>query len=160
MDMKNTWVVLILIILLGVGYYFILKNKPVVPSIKVTTPTSIPTTVVEPLILGPFKGKLPCADCTGLETVITFTRSATGSAEGTFEMSEDYLGKSVEPIKTTGNWTTLRGTKKDPNAVVYQLNPDKPEESQYYLKVNENQIKMLDKGQNEISGPFNYTLAK
>lgn len=156
--MKNTWLVIGLIILLGLGYYLIFANKQSMT--KQQASATNPTSIVEPLSMGPFKGTLPCADCTGLETELTLTRFATGSAEGTYQMSEDYLGKSVEPIKSSGKWTTLRGTPKDPNAVVYELNPDKPEEAEYYLKVDENQIKMLDKERNDIEGPFNYLLTK
>ena len=112
------------------------------------------------LVLGVFSGKTPCADCSEIDTTLTLTMSAPYSAEGTYTLSMLYVGKAAKPFITTGQWTTLRGTPTNPNAVVYELDPNKPNEAQYYLKVDENTLRPLDKQENEITTPFNMDLKR
>lgn len=47
---------------------------------------------------GTYEGTLPCADCPGLKTLVTF------NSDGTFHMEETYLERSEEPIITEGDW--------------------------------------------------------
>ena len=60
----------------------------------------------------------------------------------------------------TGKWTIIRGIKGDPNAVVYQLEPDDPQSFLSFLKADENILLFLDKEQNPLVGNshFSYTL--
>ena len=47
---------------------------------------------------------------------------------------------------TTGDWTTLRGDAVDPDASVYQLNPDHPETQRNFLRVGDDlELKVLDR---------------
>src|SRR5687768_17166364 len=46
--------------------------------------------------------------------------------------------------ESEGRWTIIRGTKKDPDAVVYRLNPGKPEISIDMLKLEDNLLHLLD----------------
>jgi hypothetical protein len=59
-----------------------------------------------------------------------------------------------------GTWTVLRGTGTRPDAVVYQLDPDKPRESLSFLKADDNILFFLDEGRNLMvgNGDFSYTL--
>ena len=159
--MKNQIILGIGLVIIAVLVYVLFFVKPPSKPQTSSAPIAVPTRMNEGTTnLGTFKGTLPCADCSGLETVITFTKKDTNSAEGAYSMTETYTGKSVKPIETKGDWTTIRGTKKDANATVYQLNPEKPDESEYYLKVDGTHIKMLDKQENEIKSPMNFTLTK
>lgn len=133
---------------------------------KKTTSISEDAAMVSPQVeesmgtaLGTFKGNLPCADCSALETELTLTQKDAATAEGTYTLTETYVGKG-DPLTSTGEWTTVRGTPTDADAVVYELNPDNPAEVQYYLKVSDTELKMLDNDKNEIQGPFNYILTK
>ena len=47
---------------------------------------------------GTYEGTLPCADCPGLQTLITF------NSDGTFHMEETYLERSDKPTITDGTW--------------------------------------------------------
>ena len=47
---------------------------------------------------GTYEGTLPCADCPGLQTLITF------NSDGTFYMEETYLESDVETRITNGKW--------------------------------------------------------
>jgi len=48
---------------------------------------------------GTYEGILPCADCPGLETIITF------NPDGTYHMEETYIESDVDTIITDGTWT-------------------------------------------------------
>lgn len=111
-------------------------------------------------ILGEFEGTLPCADCSGLETKLTLLETKPGSGKGTYRMSENYLGKSKTPIRSTGRWETRTGTPKDPSATVYVLDPDKPQKTQYYLLRPDGSLLTLDRERNEIDAPFNLALQR
>ena len=49
-------------------------------------------------IAGTYDGRLPCADCSGLRTVLTL------GADGRYRMEETYEGKPVKPIVTRGSY--------------------------------------------------------
>jgi len=105
-----------------------------------------------------YEGVLPCADCSGLKTELTLNRNASSSAPETYKLRETYLGKSAGTRTTTGKWTIVRGTPDNPDATVYQLNPDKPQEVTNFLVVNDNQIRQLDRDRQEIKSTLNFTL--
>lgn len=128
------------------------------PSVLVT-PTLTPQETGEDVNMGTFKGTLPCADCSGLVTELTLVRSEPYSGDGTYVLKQTYIDKGP-PVETKGDWTTLRGTPEDPDATVYQLDPDKPNQSQYFLVVSPNEIEMLDSNRNAINSPFDYTLTR
>lgn len=102
------------------------------------------TTRAEPLTLGPFQGVLPCADCPGIRTELTLTRKGEGRAEGTYRLSETYIDRGAA-IVTMGEWTTHRRDAADEDAVVYELNPDKPEAVRYFRKLSAGEIQALDR---------------
>jgi uncharacterized lipoprotein NlpE involved in copper resistance len=103
-------------------------------------------------VLGPFVGTLPCADCPGITTSLTLTREGEFVAEGTYRLEETYIDRGA-PIVTTGDWTTLRGDAADEDAVVYQLEPDQPEKSRAFVKLNETTIRLLDADMKAVPGP-------
>lgn len=106
----------------------------------------------EPLVLGPFVGTLPCADCPGIATRLTLTREGEFVAEGTYRLEETYIDRGG-PLVSTGEWTTLRGDARDEDAVVYQLEPDHPEKSRAYVKLSATSIRLLDADMSEVPGP-------
>jgi len=65
-------------------------------------------------------------------------------------------------IKTEaeGKLTIIRGTKTNPNAVIYQLNPDKPKMSLSFLKLGGNLLHILDQNEKLMIGNefHSYTL--
>lgn len=113
----------------------------------------------EPLVLGPFAGSLPCADCAGVPAVLTLTRKAQGWAEGSYRLEERKASGSVVSV---GDWTTLRGDAADEDAVVYQLDPDTRATSRYFKKVGEDSVRLLDGDLKEIAGgkPTTLSLAR
>ena len=51
---------------------------------------------------GSYSGVLPCADCEGIQTTVTL------NADGTYERTLLYIGKSADPIRQSGqfSWNT------------------------------------------------------
>jgi hypothetical protein len=68
-------------------------------------------------------------------------------------------GKKVE---TTGKWTIIKGTKTNPRAIIYQLDPDKPASSISFLKLSDKVLHLLDTDGRLMVGNagFSYTLNK
>jgi copper homeostasis protein (lipoprotein) len=113
-----------------------------------------------PMLLGLFKGVLPCADCPGIETELALYHPNIYTDEGTYRLKLTYLDRNVKPVVTQGDWTMLRGDADDENASVYQLEPDHPEQSAYYLRVNSNELLQLDKDEKKIGSKLNFTLKR
>ena len=113
----------------------------------------------EPMVLR-YAGVLPCADCPGIRTELTLTRKAKGWAEGSYSLSETYLERGG-PHVTTGDWTTLRGDAVDPDASVYQLDPDHTERQRNFLRVGDDvELKALDKDMKRWGGKVPDTLTR
>ena len=89
----------------------------------------------------------------------------TINPDGTYESQMTYLGKSTKPFVEKGKWGSWdnRDVKKTDGQTVkgtgVALNPDTDTVS-VYLRINENELKQLDKDYNEIDSPFNQTLTK
>ncbi|MGE0665368.1 MAG: copper resistance protein NlpE N-terminal domain-containing protein [Sphingomonadales bacterium] len=112
-----------------------------------------------PVLLGEFKGTLPCADCQGIETSLTLIQKDEGTAEGSYVLIETYLGKSADPMVAEGSWTTLRGSAADPDDTVIELNPDSLEfQRRAFLKASDYALRLLGPGLAEIAGAGNVTL--
>jgi len=108
-----------------------------------------------------YRGTLPCADCNGIDTVLTLTSaSASEFSGGTYSLEMTYLGRSVAPLVSKGEWTAVHGMPGNTEATIYELNPDKPEQATYYLRVNEGEIRQLDRERLEIDSKLNFTLKR
>jgi copper homeostasis protein (lipoprotein) len=100
-------------------------------------------TALEPLLVGVFAGDLPCADCPGMATRLTLVRKDTGWAEGRYLLVQTYRERAVPSLVKTGDWTTLRGDADDPDASVYQLDPDKDAGGELFRKDGEQTLRAL-----------------
>jgi len=59
-----------------------------------------------------------------------------------------------------GKWVIIKGTKTDPNAIVYQLNPDQPATKVSLLKLGDNLLHIIDQNEKLMVGNefHSYTL--
>ena len=119
-------------------------------------------------VLGAFEGRSPCheivfqilkvapfANCLKIKSRLTLYRDQqTGAPSGYM-----YMGTST--IRE-GNWTILQGTKRDPEAVVYQLQLDGSQGPVSFLKADENHLFLLDRDLELLvgNGLFSYTLSR
>jgi len=111
----KTFLVLLLIIILGVGAWFFLSGY------QLTKPVSVPptTTIIDTQVIvkdsiinantfettpsGFYQGMLPCKNCEGLQRSIMF------SDDGHFKMEELSWGKGTGAKKTEGTWEQEKG---------------------------------------------------
>lgn len=156
---KNFWIVGVIFILI-VGYIFVSKNPKPQLNNNISSSQSPQSSKKRYFEEGTFRGTLPCADCSGVETELTFTRNEREKElpVGRYTLKEVYLGKNTDPYVTNGTWTILQ-VPKGPG-VVYALRSDTGGQENYYSKTNEHQIIMLDSNQQELKSPFNFTLTR
>jgi predicted secreted protein len=104
-----------------------------------------------------YAGILPCADCPGLHTDLRLFSEAGSDQATRYELSETYIGTPDGGGRTfehSGRWGVLRGTPEDPDATVYQLDIGEPERARNFLRVGDDELRALDRQQNEIDSPF------
>lgn len=146
---RNTIILLILLILVIGGVFFIRQNEM---NKKSTTPVVSVTPEAMKVII--YEGDLPCADCEGIDVVLTL------NTDNSYSMSNTYRGRDVEPYVEKGTWRIVKGDATNPNAEVYQLTPsDTGSIVQNYL-LSGNELKQLDTNLQLIEAPFNTSLTK
>jgi len=148
-------------------------------NLQKATPTPVPR---GPAIRGVFEGNTPCSDearplpqvpadsdCdqmiwslvlyqdpqTGAPTTYSLKSAYGRSKQGT----NDLIGGGTS-ITMEGKWTITTGTKSDPQATVYQLNPDDPGTTVSFLRVDENLIHVLSNDKTMLvgNGAWSFTL--
>ena len=98
---------------------------------------------------GRFVGMLPCADCPGIDTRITF------NADGTFELLETYQDRKVKTEPVSGTWTVEADDKH------VRLDPDaKAENDRVYEILSHDEIRMLDQEGKPIESELPYNLKR
>lgn len=143
------------------------------------TPSPIPS---GPEIHAVFQGNTPCSaqaralpqipsdpDCEQMIwSLILYQDSETGTPT-TYQLNAAYgmskpntndLLDGGTSIVMDGKWTITTGTKSDPEATVYQLNPDDPPNVVSFLRVDENLLHVLDSEKELLigNGAWSYTL--
>ncbi|WP_257281202.1 MULTISPECIES: copper resistance protein NlpE [unclassified Endozoicomonas] len=86
---------------------------------------------------GVYKGKLPCADCAGVDTTLTLNK------DGTYSLLEVYEGKGGEPTKSEGKFSWNKSGN-----IITLLNESAP--NQYF--VGENTLMKLDMNGEKATG--------
>jgi putative hemolysin len=109
-------------------------------------------------VMGTWRGTTPCADCSGIITMLTlYTKAPNDYRDALYRLQMKYIDRGS--FTTYGEWTVLRGRLGDPNATVYQLDPDK-QGKQYYLRVDDNTLQQLDANMKPIDSSLNFTLKR
>lgn len=119
-------------------------------------------------VLGVFEGRLPCHEivseftkiapypgCAKIKWRLTLYQDQTTGTPST------YLYHGTRTIRE-GTWTMVRGTRSDPDAVVYRLQLDNSQQPVSFLKADENHLYLLDRALNFLVGDalFSYTLSR
>ena len=116
------------------------------------------------ILFGVYKGTLPCADCSGLDTVLRlYAKGKFDTTYAFYVRTQTYRGVSHGDVVLTdrGDWAVLRGDATDENATVYQLNPDDEQHSEsLLLQDNGNALVQLDREQKPIDTKMNLTLRR
>jgi hypothetical protein len=92
---------------------------------------------------------------TGAPTTYNLKTSYGLSKQGTNDLVDGGTSVSME-----GKWTITTGTKDDPDATVFQIDPDDPQKSISFLRVNDDLIHVLDRENRMLvgNGAWSYTL--
>ena len=148
-------------------------EKPVDPSLTVEAPVmsyKISPLATGPTVFGIFEGRSPChgiarelklplhAGCTKIKWLVTLYRNPETSAPTTYKVE----GSLHRQTPREGTWSIVHGTKADPNATVYQLNPTQTEAALFLLKADDNILFFLNHDREPMVGnaDFSYTLNK
>jgi copper homeostasis protein (lipoprotein) len=108
-----------------------------------------------------YEGTLPCADCSEIKTRLEIMIDYS-NPEPPFIMKQAYIGSKDEDKTaiTHGVYGTLKETYRNTDETVYELNPDKPNDKHYFLRVNDDTLKMLSRDIKEIQSELNYNLVR
>ncbi len=103
--------------------------------------------VIRPLLNMPLT-----AECEFTKWTITLYQDAVTRAPTTFNISwvygvgqpntSGFVGGGTK-VEIAGKWAIVKGSKANSEAVVYQLNPDQPEKSVSFVKLDDNVIHLL-----------------
>jgi predicted secreted protein len=126
------------------------------------SPDTTAVAVESTTTLGTFEGTLPCADCAGIRTKLTLYAEQPSGKPVRYELIETYLQtRDGDRVFTkSGRWTLLRGSASDNDAIVYQLDYDRPKTTRSFLKVGNDELRLLDRMQNEIATPAPHSLQR
>lgn len=104
---------------------------------------------------------MPCADCSGIETVLKIYQGDGTMESHKFELTSIYKGKPDRNFVYQGNFNLERGLADDPDGTIYVLNWDQPESKQIYYGLfsnNPNKIYLLNNKREIIKSELNYSL--
>jgi hypothetical protein len=145
-------------------------------------PTVFPAELAAQPVLGVFEGITPCSStnpplpqipedttCEMMIWSLTLHQNpATGkpttyklvSAYGLPQQNTRGLQGGGTALNLEGKWTIIQGAKADPDAVVYQLNPDVQEDMVNFIKLDENLLHVLTADKRLMVGNagWSYTL--
>jgi copper homeostasis protein (lipoprotein) len=111
-------------------------------------------------LLARYRGLLPCADCPGIDTVLSlFTKSPKDLAPTRYLLKRTYQDRG-NTIAEAGTWTVLRGTPDNPDATVYQLKSSAGGQVTNFLRVSDDEILQLDSERRRIDAKLNFSLQK
>ncbi|HJP62940.1 MAG TPA: hypothetical protein VJ844_05830 [Mucilaginibacter sp.] len=160
--MKKIGLCLVIVAFFQTGYSnaqtLTIANVPAKNTARVPIPTG-------PAVYGVFDGRSPCQEiakeihvetipeCTKIKwRLILFQDSATH--QPTYYQLEGFVFR--HPVKT-GKWAAVRGTKNDPDALVFELDPDKAEGFMFLMKADDNVLFLLDRNRQLMVGNENFS---
>jgi copper homeostasis protein (lipoprotein) len=126
-------------------------------SVAVTVASGTPASL---RLIGRYAGTTACADCSGIRTVLRlYAKGPNDFTEALYVSARTYLGgrDGDQSFAERGEWAVLRGDASDPDATVYALNPDHPEQAQYLLlQPGGATLTQLDRQMRRIDAPPQY----
>lgn len=118
-------------------------------------------------LIGYFDGRTPCQElakqlneltipeCIKIKWRLTLYKNGDDTTSGTYSL-EGFKFRADNILK--GTWQIIKGTKADPNAIVYQLSHSL-KGSLFFLKADEDVLFFLDKDRNIMVGNKNFSYA-
>lgn len=153
------------------GWSYTLNNKtPDKNNYPLPTLTNATAVLNDTSLQVIYEGRTPCQDFAA-ENDVTVDQSCF-KLKWKLILSKDpetlqpttYILKRTDSRETdiTGNWTIIKGTASNPNAIILQLDPDKPNQTVSLFVGDENVLFFLHKDKNLFVGNdnFSFTLNK
>ena len=148
------------------GWSYSLSRKHASSTRSTALTTFEPAGSASPQVV--FDGRTPCQEiakeyqwnagdeCFKLKWRLTLYRDPKTGKPTTYSIQKTL--HRTEPIE--GSWIEVTGTKKDPKALIFKLDPDRPDTSLSFLVGDENVLFFLDKENRLFGGnaDFSYTL--
>ncbi len=149
------------------GWSYTLNRKDALTNSSMVLPSRItfsPNDTAQQVI---FDGRTPCLDfakqynlqvgndCHKLKWKLTLFRDSKTNNPTTYALQTINRPNIIE-----GKWTIIKGIKTNSEAIIYQLDPDKPSESMSFWVGDENVLFFLDKENQLFTGndDFSFTL--
>jgi len=135
------------------------------PTPQQTTQPSPAPMLAGPL-LGDYFGVLPCAECLGptLRAELILHTAGEGITNyGTYSLVQNFVLNrgGLQYVETHGRWVLKYGSAENANAHVYQLNAADPSAApQYFLRVSDNVLRILDAQRRLFSSISTSTLVR
>ena len=111
-------------------------------------------------LIGTYAGVLPCADCAGILTELRLYAEQPSGRAAHYELTETYLGSrdNDRSIGTAGRWATVRGSAGDKDATVIQIDLGRIDALRNFLRVGDDELRLLDRNRREVVSPVRRTL--
>jgi hypothetical protein len=112
--------------------------------------------------IGTWQGMLPCPDCRAVRLRVTLKcDEGAEPRKCNYSLVESFLGTRDGEITNpvSGEWVLEKGTPADPEALVYRLDPQKPERLRLLLRVGDD-LRMLDRRKGDLEPKDKYILRK
>lgn len=123
---------------------------------------SVATAPARDVLTGRYTGTLPCADCDGIQVVLELYAETADGPPTRYTLERTYLGTGDGGSRfiEVGAWAILRGARDDPDATVYELDPDRPGTTRSYLRRGDRELVLLDQELGEIQSDHPDTLTR
>ncbi|MDP3659751.1 copper resistance protein NlpE N-terminal domain-containing protein [Phenylobacterium sp.] len=102
--------------------------------------------------VGTYVGRLPCADCAGVDTRLTLF----GPPDFRYRLEQSYSGGATSTSE--GEYVILRGDAVDPDATVFQIGVEG--ETPFFQRITDDEIRLLDREQRPIVSGANLSLRR
>ncbi len=149
------------------GWSYSLSRKELIDSGEILISSSVSDN--RPLQLV-FDGRTPCQEIANEHPEMGASQSCFKlkwrlilNRDSVSQLPTTYVIRKIvdnEPRDVSGKWTILKGTPANPDAIIYQIEPDKPDESISFLVADNDVLFILDKNGNPYIGnaDFSFTL--
>lgn len=154
------------------GWSYTLNRKVPVNSSGIISPADYSSIVNDTSLQVVFDGRTPCQEisaehpemkasesCFKLKWRLILNRDSASYLPTTYTVRKVV---NNEPGEVSGKWTIIKGTAVNPDVIIYQIEPDKPEESISFLVGDKNVLFFLKKNNTLYVGneDHSYTLNK
>jgi hypothetical protein len=150
--------------------YTLNRKEPIESSGPLPVLTAASTLITQKTREVVFAGRTPCQevareynlqkneDCFKLKWKLTLKRDSITFLPTTYQLSSTIDRSRI----IEGTWAIIKGIEGNPDVVLYQLDPDKPDQSFYFLAGDQNVLFFLTKKKQLLTGnnKFSFTLSK